>query len=60
MYKDETSPIVSELIEYIKQQVEIIQKLKDEIADLKGQKARPKIKPSNLDKKTAQRKDKRI
>ncbi len=59
MCNDETSPIVSELIEYIKQQVEIIQKLKDEIAELKGQKARPKIKPSNLEKKTAQRKDKR-
>ncbi len=51
MCKEETSPIVSELIEYIKQQVEIIQKLKDEITELKGQKARPEIKPSNLEKK---------
>ena len=34
----------------------MIQKLKDEIAELKGQKAKPKIKPSNLDKETSKRK----
>ena len=54
--KGEESPIVSELIDYIKQQGDVIQKLKDELAELKGQKARPKIKPSNLEKKTAKRK----
>ena len=32
MAKDEASPVVSELIDYIKQQGEMIQKLKDEIA----------------------------
>ena len=53
MAKDEESPIISELIDYIKQQGDMIQKLKDELAELKGQKAKPKIKPSNLDKKTA-------
>ncbi len=53
MAEDEESPIISELIDYIKQQGDMIQKLKDELAELKGQKAKPKIKPSNLDKKTA-------
>jgi len=58
MSKDEKSPIVSELIEYIKQQGDLIQKLRDEVAQLKGQKAKPKIKPSNLEKETASRKKK--
>jgi len=58
MAKGEESPIVAELIDYIKQQGDMIQKLKDELAELKGQKAKPKIKPSNLDKKTAIRKRK--
>jgi len=56
MAKEEESPIVSELIDYIKQQGDLIQKLRDEIAELKGQKAKPKIKSSNLEKKTAKRK----
>ncbi len=56
MSKGEESPIVTELIDYIKQQGDMIQKLKDELAELKGQKAKPKIKPSGLEKKTAKRK----
>ncbi len=56
MSKEEVSPIVAELIDYIKQQGDMIQKLKDEVAELKGQKAKPKIRPSNLDKKTNKRK----
>ncbi len=56
MSKEEQSPIVSELIDYIKQQGDMIQKLKDELAELKGQKPKPKIKPSNLEKKTTRRK----
>jgi hypothetical protein len=58
MSNDEASPVVSELIEYIKQQGDMIQGLKDELAILKGQKAKPKIKPSNLEKKTNQKKKK--
>jgi hypothetical protein len=58
MCKDENSPIVSELIDYIKHQGEMIQKLKDEIAEMKGQKSRPKIKPSRLDEETNKRKKK--
>ncbi len=50
MCKDETSPIASELIEYTKQQEEIIQKLKDKITELKDKKVSPEIKPSNLEK----------
>lgn len=39
-------------MELIQKQAEEIQDLKDEIARLKGQKPKPKIKPSNLDKET--------
>ncbi len=57
MAKDEASPIVSELIDYIKQQGEMIQGLRDEIAQLKGQKPKPKIKPSNLDEDQQKKKE---
>jgi len=49
---EEITPTISLLLEIIQQQTEKIQILKDEIAILKGQKPKPKIKPSNLDKKT--------
>ncbi|MBA3011809.1 MAG: transposase [Desulfobacula sp.] len=52
--EDEISPTVSKLIDFIQQQAEELQALKDEISRLKGQKTRPKIKPSNLDGKTKQ------
>ena len=44
------TPLVVTLIEIIQLQQEQIQALKDEIARLKGQKPRPKIKPSKLEK----------
>ncbi len=50
--ESEKSPIVIKLLEIIQQQSEENQLLKDEIARLKGQKSKPKIKSSNLDKKT--------
>ena len=44
------TPLVSALLEIILIQQEQIQELRDEIARLKGQKPRPKIKPSSLEK----------
>jgi len=57
--EDEISPTVSKLIGFIQQQAEELQALKDEISRLKGQKTKPKIKPSNLDGKTKQSIEKR-
>ena len=49
---DQITPLVAELLGTIQLQMEEIQFLKDEIARLKGQKPKPKIKPSNLEKET--------
>jgi len=45
----ERTPLVVALLEIIQLQQEQIQALKDEIAQLKGEKLRPKIKPSKLE-----------
>jgi hypothetical protein len=47
----ERTPLVVALLEIIRIQQEQIQELRDEIARLKGQKPRPRIKPSKLEKK---------
>jgi hypothetical protein len=47
---EELTPLVLTLLEIIKHQQEQIQQLRDEIARLKGEKAKPKIKPSTLEK----------
>ncbi len=48
--EEDRTPLVVTLLEIIQLQQEQIQALKDEIARLKGQKPRPKIKPSKLEK----------
>lgn len=48
--EEERTPLVVTLIEIIQLQQEQIQALKDEIARLKGQKPKPEIKPSKLEK----------
>lgn len=48
--KEQLTPVVTDLLEIIHLQKEVIQNLKDEIAILKGQKPKPDIKPSSLNK----------
>jgi len=47
--KEQITPLVAELLELIQLQIEEIHLLRDEIARLKNQKPRPKIKPSLLE-----------
>ena len=51
--EEERTPLVCALLEIIQFQQEQILELKDEIARLKGQKPRPKIRPSTLEKAPA-------
>lgn len=46
----ERTPLVVHLLEVVRYQSEIIQRLKDEIAILKGDKPKPNIKPSGMEK----------
>jgi hypothetical protein len=46
---DQITPLVAELLELIQLQIEEIRLLRDEIARLKNQKPRPRIKPSTLE-----------
>lgn len=47
---EERTPLVMALLEIVQIQQELIQELRDEIARLKGQKPKPRIKPSTLGK----------
>ncbi len=56
--EEEQTPLVKSLLalleqfaDYVRQQAEEIQLLKDEIRILKGEKKRPAFKPSNLDQR---------
>ena len=53
---DRTS-LVTQLLEVLHYQTEVIQALRDEVAQLKGEKGKPTIKPSQLDKKTTNESD---
>ena len=48
--EEERTPLMTSLLEIIQIQQELIQELRDEIARLKGDKPRPRIKPSVLEK----------
>jgi len=56
---EEKTPLVLHLLELIQVQAEEIQKLRDEIAHLKGQKPKPNIKPSKLEKCSKQNQKKK-
>lgn len=55
---EERTPLVVDLLQIIQLQQEQIQELKDEIARLKRQKPRPKIKPSKLEDKSENKEEK--
>ena len=57
--EEERSPLVEQLLALVEQllqetlgQAELIQQLRDEIAALKGEKGKPKFKPSGMDPQT--------
>ena len=57
--EDQRTPLVTSLLETINLLHEMVLALRDEVAILKGEKGRPKIPPSKLDKNTGdQQKDK--
>lgn len=55
--EEELTPKVIQLLEVSHYQAELIQNLRDEIAALKGNNPKPKIKPSNMDKNAGKSKD---
>ena len=53
----ERTPRVTQLLAVLPYQTEVIQALRDEVAHLKGEKGKPKIKPRKLDEKTSNQSD---
>lgn len=49
--------MIGELVEEVQRQGEVIQEMRDEIAVLKGEKAKPKFKSSKMDEETDKAKD---
>ncbi len=56
---EERTPVVVQLLETVHYQMEMIQILRDEIAVLKGNKARPNIKAGKMDKGSKEKRDKK-
>jgi hypothetical protein len=56
--EDDRTPLVVTLLEIVRIQQEQIQELRDEIARLKGQKPKPQIKPSALEKNSGNKEQK--
>ena len=50
--EEQKSPLVTQLLHVIDQQIKEIQHLKEEIARIKGHKGKPKIPPSGLEKES--------
>lgn len=57
--EQERTPVVVQLLEVMHYQMEIIQSLRDEIAVLKGNKPKPNIKPSGMEKGNRKNRDKK-
>ncbi len=57
--EEQRTPLVTQLIEVIHYQMEVIQALRDEIAVLKGNKPKPKIRPGKMEKESKDNKDKK-
>jgi hypothetical protein len=55
---EERTPLVDVLLELLAWQQKLIDELKQEILKLKGETTKPKIKPSKMDKDTAEDGDK--
>lgn len=59
--EEEKTPLVTQLLHTIQTQQELIQRLRDEVARLKGQKGKPKIPPSRLEEDTKEeRKEEKV
>lgn len=57
--ESERTSLVTQLLEVLHYQTEVIQALRDEVAQLKGEKGKPEIKPRQLDEKTTDESDKK-
>lgn len=57
--EENRTPEIAQLLEIVHYQMEMIQGLRDEIAVVKGNKPKPKIKPGKMDKGSQGKKDKK-
>ena len=57
--EEERSPLVVKLLEIIRYLLEVLQALRDEVAVLKGNKPKPKIRPGKMEKESEDNQDKK-